>query len=977
METPFSRGSEWRKWDLHLHSDCGSPETIVAALLEEQISVFAITDHTSVENIDEYFRVVAEFQNKGQHIYYLPGVELRTDKGNKSVHIVAIFPPQDKAGVRIDAGYLRENLLAKIDCSKTDVITAGRVTSKAGASEVECYGRGLLEKVVNFESAATQIHELGGLVIVHAGSKSSGIEKEMDHPRSGDSTAIMESLGHTKRALMAEHIDICELPNWEAGNLKERDFYASTFYKPSIVCSDSHKATGIGTRYSWIKADPTFDGLRQLLNEPIDRVYLGEKLPNLKADENVIDCVTIVNSNQWFSEDPILLSDGLISIIGERGSGKTALADLIALAAGDYRQDQDENSFIKKALQTTKQIEKTIEGASVKLTWRDRSESDAIVAVHQREPVGKPRVRYLSQGFIEKKCDPRQSGEFRKEIESVIFQRLPQKIRMGATSFEELRTHLCGPLEIQKEEYVSKLKQLNSEIFAIEQGAANVAKLETEKTELVDSNKALNKQKPKPATRIEKAIESAISVIQRHKDKLETQTGKLTKSRQTILSVKTKLQRLRSTFTAQAKPLKDELSELGLSSMSSKIRLQIPAELDDSLEKLDQRLVGDIKAIEGGTTAYDEWEAGGQKVSGLTSKRMAGYSIASCDRVLRNLEAKSSVAEKARGRLNEIAGRIRNNTRRIGTITAETTLARERVESELPKLKVERSSSYDGYLRVLLKEKAVLDGLYLPLKEKTSKPDGKGDDRLEFFARIEFDVENFCRSAAPVIDFKRKGRYFQDEDLLFSDIKRIAEKVEVGGKTDIFGLLAELETGIKADVTDALPLKRGASAEDFYNWLYNPAILSVNYSLKFEGISVELLSPGKKGIILLLVYLSLDTEGSCPLIIDQPEENLDNKSVYADLMEFFRFAKERRQILVISHNPNLVINTDSEQLIVANFHAEPTTGRSRIEYVCGAIENMHVDRALPALSQSIHEQGSDILEGGKTAFIKRKRKWAF
>lgn len=115
------------------------------------------------------------------------------------MHIVAIFPPQDKAGVRIDSSYLRENLLAKIDCSRADIIAAGRLALKAGASEAECHSRGLLEKVVDFEISAGKIHELGGLVIVHAGSKSSGIEKEMDHPRSEESTAILESLGHTKR----------------------------------------------------------------------------------------------------------------------------------------------------------------------------------------------------------------------------------------------------------------------------------------------------------------------------------------------------------------------------------------------------------------------------------------------------------------------------------------------------------------------------------------------------------------------------------------------------------------------------------------------------------------------------------------------------------------------------------------------------------------------------------------------------------
>ena len=977
MEIPFSRGSEWRRWDLHIHSDCGTPETIIQALTEKQISVFAITDHASVENVDKYFALADERQRQGEQIYFLPGVELRTDKGNKSVHMVAIFPPMDKAGVKIDSNYLKENLLAKINCSRADIVAAGRLAQKDGASETECHTRGLLEKVVDFEDAAKKVHELGGLVIVHAGSKSSGIEKEMNHSKTKEPNAILESLGHTKRTLMKEHIDICELPNWETPNLKERDFYAKTFSKPSIISSDSHSVTGIGEKFSWIKADPTFEGLMQIKNEPVDRVYLGKDLPNLKADENVIDKVAITDSNQWFRETPILLSDGLVSIIGERGSGKTALADLIALAGGDYKQDQDENSFIKKALKATKQIEKTIEGTKIRLTWKNGDQSDAVVMSNVGQPVRKARVKYLSQGFIEKKCDPRNSQDFRREIENVIFQRIPPKRRMEKTSFEELRSYLSSPLDIRNKECLADLEQLHAEIFDIEQRRDNLGKLENEKSELTNKNKTLKSQKSKPTTNIEKAIEAGISVTEKHKDNLESQVSRLNRKRQTIISVKTKVQKLKSSFSGQIKQLREELTELGLSSMANRIRLHVPEELDESLQKLDKKLLDDVKNIEGDTKASTEWAVNGAKLTALSLKGIKGFSLASCDEILRSLEAKSSIAQRTRSRLNEISTQIRNNTRRITAITTQVAEIKNQIEKELPRYKAERSLKYNEYLSVLSEEKDVLDDMYLPLRERVGKEESKIHEPLLFFARMEFDVEKFYQVAVSLIDFKRKGRYFQDADLLFSDIKRIAEQVEIGGKTDILPLLTELEVQIRSEDGELLPLKKNVSAKEFYDWLYNPGILSVNYSIKFEGINVELLSPGKKGIILLLIYLSLDTESTCPLIIDQPEENLDNRSVYADLMGYFRLAKERRQIIVVSHNPNLVINTDSEQLVVATFDSDPSPNNPRIDYVCGAIENVHVDSAVPGLSISIHEQGSDILEGGRTAFVRRKDKWAF
>lgn len=62
----------------------------------------------------------------------------------------------------------------------------------------------------------------------------------------------------------------------------------------------------------------------------------------------------------------------------------------------------------------------------------------------------------------------------------------------------------------------------------------------------------------------------------------------------------------------------------------------------------------------------------------------------------------------------------------------------------------------------------------------------------------------------------------------------------------------------------------------------------------------------------------MDKNDRRPLLIDQPEENLDNQSVYKGLTGYFKKAKNRRQIILITHNPNLVVNTDSEQVIVAS-----------------------------------------------------------
>ena len=103
--------------------------------------------------------------------------------------------------------------------------------------------------------------------------------------------------------------------------------------------------------------------------------------------------------------------------------------------------------------------------------------------------------------------------------------------------------------------------------------------------------------------------------------------------------------------------------------------------------------------------------------------------------------------------------------------------------------------------------------------------------------------------------------------------------------------------------------------------------------------------------------LSLDDK---PLLIDQPEEHLDNRFIFKELVPAFRSAKKKRQIIIATHNANLVVNTDAEQIIIA----EPSEGV--IKYTCGAIEDL-----------TVREKITQLLEGGELAFKKREEKYGY
>jgi ABC-type multidrug transport system ATPase subunit len=153
---------------------------------------------------------------------------------------------------------------------------------------------------------------------------------------------------------------------------------------------------------------------------------------------------------------------------------------------------------------------------------------------------------------------------------------------------------------------------------------------------------------------------------------------------------------------------------------------------------------------------------------------------------------------------------------------------------------------------------------------------------------------------------------------------------------------------------------------ELLEWPAGVKPISMRYALEYDGVEIERLSPGTRGIVLLLLYLAIDKTDRRPLVIDQPEENLDPQSVFKDLVPHFREARKRRQIIIVTHNANLVVNTDADQVIVASSKpAEP--GRlPEISYECGSIEN-------PSIRQKVCE----ILEGGKRAFLERERRYRF
>jgi DNA repair exonuclease SbcCD ATPase subunit len=242
----------------------------------------------------------------------------------------------------------------------------------------------------------------------------------------------------------------------------------------------------------------------------------------------------------------------------------------------------------------------------------------------------------------------------------------------------------------------------------------------------------------------------------------------------------------------------------------------------------------------------------------------------------------------------------------------------------------------------------------------------RDDYKLQFQATLGGSSDSVAASLFALV--KQNSGSFRGEDESYSTVRKIAEKFDFNKRVDVLTFVEELYTEIclaatganKSAVGIANILRKDKSAADVYDLLYGLSFLEPRYSLLFQETQIEQLSPGQRGALLLIFYLLVD-KGRNPIILDQPEENLDNETVVSLLVPVLSEAKKRRQIIMVTHNPNLAVVCDAEQVIYSSFDRK---SGSRISYLAGAIEN-------PAINLHI----VNVLEGTKPAFDNRRAKY--
>lgn len=855
-----NRGSEWRKWDLHFHTpssydykDKGiTNRQIIDKLYENKVSVVAITDHhiIDIERIRELQQLGSE---KG--ITVLPGIEFCSELGgSEAIHFIGIFAENSDI----------ETIWTKIQGKHN--LTKGDIESK-GNERIVC----------KFEDTCKTIIELGGIVSVHAGTKTNSIE-------SIKSNLLVKQ--ETKTNLLSDYIDILEIGKTEnQDDYKQKVFPAIGFELPIIICSDNHDIKNYTLKENcWIKADPTFEGLKQIIYEPEERARIQEHNPELDYDKPFFSSIKFREDEKIFGNDELYfdkstqeipLNPNLVTIIGGRGEGKSMLMKYISTSF-EIKTIEKDDDFLKN---------NNIEVIYSK-TIKNKEEVETFPII--KSPKHALDFIYISQGELKNIIENKKLAEAISEmanIRKITFdQNLNEEISDKLDELHSLKNFLDNPQ--------NNLEELQQRENTQQQFISNITTKENE--EKLEQYSEILKQ-------------------------INTETNKRNQL---------------SNFQQRLIQKSSELNQ-NINSLNENYGFDIP------IIEVEQIFVSQLDKIQELITAIDNQ-------LGLLNERKEAIKTEFSEFYTGDLTTLLRDVDKYQNELSIIQTQIKDvNEKKIkkenlhkeifeGVDTQKSLISR--MEDEYKKQKEWILEDWNKFKNIEERE-----GLN-PQQKKIMK---NLLQDLDIEVKIDFDKEAFYEEIYRCINGaewrvknnqKAQENYFGVNNLE-TFFKLIREKY----------IEAYYANGIYGDT-----LK-----EILFNEEVRDKYIKVYPILKYKGKDINKLSVGQKGTMYLKMKLATEAF-SKPIIFDQPEDDLDNQFIIKELVDLFKKLKKYRQIIIITHNANLVVNADAEQIVVARNNNE------KLSYLSGSLENPEVNKHI-----------CEILEGGREAFKKREKKYGF
>ena len=1017
----YPKGSEWRKWDLHIHtpasfywngpkfhSDPYSPENIslvdemICALNAAEPEVFAIMDYWTFDGWFALQHRLRQDDAPKLNKTVFPGIELRLVapmEGRLNAHVLfsneiddqilrdfkakltiaLIGRPLSNYSLQVLARHVGIDLLRLKGFSKHDVDADELIALKAGSiiAEITCESYKEAIKGVPNDMAI-------GFMPFNTSDGIADIKWQEHYSyvlELFESSLIFET---RTPDLWAAFAGVTTETN--KGWISDFQNALGNIPRLAVSGSDAHRfigqpgdnnCRGYGDypsgKATWIKANPTFQGLQQAIKEPEKRSFIGEIPPKLKMIQDnksiFIDKIKVTKipqstfNGRWLEDTELNLSSDLVAIIGNKGSGKSALADIIALV-GNSKQSRHfsflkENRFRGKMGEPAKHFIGQATWGDNKVLEKNLNDNPANENMEY--------VKYIPQGHFEELCNAHVDGHsdsFEQELRSVIFSHSDENSRLGAHNFKQLIEQQERALRGLFDSLRDELHKLNRKISSIEVQMSD----ETRKTieeELLQKTRLLTehtKNKPEEVpeptserTAEQQQISDELVDIEQQIDVISIESAN-NKVELTNLAMK---QKSSSDIKEGIEVVKRSIAHFKAEYSNSAEILNIDIETLVSLEIKEQTLSEVDAYVSTRIIAIrDDNETLDRKKEALISRKTSlnanlnGPQLAYQQylELLKAWQVKEAEIVGSKDLPDTLEG-LNHQLEQLDQLPVDRV-----------RLQAERINITEQIFDLIDEQRANRENLFQPVQELIQNNELIRDEyKLQFQSEITSNAHVIYDKLFTLV--KQTTGKFRGESESLSLLKDMMNTHDIGNKSSLLEFVQTLHNELEE--VSALPgieslLRKNRTTNEVYDLIFGLEYLEPRYTLMFQDAQISQLSPGQRGALLLIFYLLVDKDNN-PIILDQPEENLDNETIVSLLVPVLTEAKRKRQIIMVTHNPNLAVVCDAEQII----HCEFTRSNNHnIIYASGAIE-----------CSIINNKVVDILEGTMRAFDNRRIKY--
>lgn len=907
VSTQSYPGAKWWKCDLHIHTQASHDtpdlqdiplDTWLLGVMGTGVDVIAITDHNSGSNIDpikeKYLELLTNNPEGFRELIIFPGVEI---SAHENVHILAIFDPS--------AGNSEvEDLLVKLNIPR----------EKWGETD-GVFTRNPLSEVIEI------INQSGAIAIpAHA---------------NGDK-GIFQLSGNLLRSL-AENQQIIAIEN--DGPKREWPELIKEL-KPKwiqILGSDCHQIPGTNPhQYTWIKMrTPTLEGFKLALIDQWNSVQImRDNIGDLTISTHPwIRSVTINDTEYISSQDAfITFNPGLNTIIGGRGTGKSSTLEFIRLCSGRIDEipdklSEDLNKYFTKTTdeppgllheKTLLMLEYQKDDTQYRIRWNSETDNHSINRVKEdgREELSSGEIKnrfplsiYSQKQIYEMARDSSlilkiidEDPDIKKEEWERTWNALTSRYKSLQAKIREINASLPD-----KERILGELEDITSKISRFEKsGYADILKkyqLTVRKERAIEIWEESWESASHSITSLIEQIganDPDLSVMDR--DDPDDQNCIKDLEERTI-TVNNTIDELRNIAKSLESHWADWIKTKEESEWNKK-NTEIHSQYSSLMDKLAEDGISDIQQY-------------GQLIQNRETLR---EQITTYDSLILSLE-EYYIQEKQL--LKDITTHRRELTRK---------------RSEF----IRRNLARNKQIRMII----------LPFGDKRSAEDQVrsvlGLDK-NIYAKYIHDPDNKTGIIDRLYDnYDMTGQHVDSDDLL----KRLEQEKK---------FIYDLCDGKSSSDTERRFIEKmircSQDQRDEFAFIFPDDFLSIGYKTESDGIFKDITqgSPGQKNAVILSFILSYGTQ---PLILDQPEDDLDNHLIYDMIVRHLRKIKEKRQIIIVTHNANIVVNGNAD--LVIPLIAE---GGETIINQEGTIQD-----------EQVRDEICRVMEGGRIAFEMRYKR---